>query len=133
MKTKFVREFLLLAVLAQLSGCEIPISDLEQREVAGSVDEHLKALLVGVWYVDNPAVGTPCMSLEREGVMRMVEYDSAGVELEVTGAWRIEDDVFTKIVRHRAQNFDLVMLTSKTLVYREISERQAHHSFHRGQ
>jgi hypothetical protein len=133
MKTNFVRGFLLFAALAQLASCEIPISDLEQERLADSMDEHLKAVLVGTWYVDNPAVGTPCMRLGEEGDLLVVEYDSVGAALEVAGAWRLEDDVFTKIVREQAQNFDLVKLTSKALVYRESDGLQAQHSFHRGQ
>ncbi|MDR0688500.1 MAG: hypothetical protein LBF55_07465 [Prevotellaceae bacterium] len=97
-----------------------------------SMDEHLKAVLVGVWYVDNPAIGTPYMSLGKEGDMLVVEYDAAGAALEVAGAWRLKDDVFTKIIHEQAQNFDLVKPTSKALAYRESGERQAQHSFHRG-
>jgi hypothetical protein len=132
MKTISYCLFLAFAMLLHLGGCEVPISNLEQRELAGNMDEHLQALFVGTWYVDNPDVGTPCMCLRKEGSMNIVEYDSTGAMVELTGAWRLKDDIFTKIVGEKAQNFVLLRLTSKALAYEEFDGERRQYSFHRG-
>lgn len=121
----------LLSASAHLTGCEVPIERLEQTSVADSMDDHLKALLVGTWYVDNPAVGAPCMALKKEGAMLIVEYGANGAPAEIAGAWRLEDDVFTQVVGGEAKNFSLVKLTTKALVYAEIEPEAAQYSFHK--
>jgi hypothetical protein len=121
----------LLSASALLIGCEVPIEQLEQKDIADSMDEHLRALFVGTWYVDNPATGTPCMTLEREGAMLIVEYDASGVSSEIAGAWRVEDDIFTQVVNEEARNFLLVKLTTKTLVYEETKTKSAQYYFHK--
>jgi hypothetical protein len=122
---------MLLTASAHFAGCEVPIDKLEQRDVADSMDDHLRALLVGTWYYDNPDAGTPCMNLEKGGAMVIVEYSAAGAAVEVAGAWKLEDDIFTQVVNEEAKNFALVKLTGKALVYEESGANLAQHSFHK--
>jgi hypothetical protein len=121
----------LLTTSAHLTICEVPIDKLEQKNVTSSMDDHLRALLVGTWYYDNPSVGAPYMSLEKEGAMVIVEYSDAGIAVEAAGTWRLEDDVFTQVLNEEAKSFELVKLTSKALIYEESRARSAQYSFHK--
>jgi hypothetical protein len=122
---------MLLTASAHFAGCEVAIDKLEPRDVVDSMDDHLRALLVGTWYYDNPDAGTPYMNLEKGGAMVIVEYSATGAAVEVTGTWRLADDIFTQVVNEEATNFALVKLTTKALAYEESGTNSAQHSFHK--